>query len=125
MATLYTNTIATLDSILKSFCNRLLYVSECEAIILGERAVNIGMGWSRLISLPMASWPSRVRNNTSVTCPMFSLGRNSNMTSIMPAARLDLDQALFAENYDCVPFGFSHNLHHLALCKNETLADTL
>ena len=43
------------------------------------------------------------------------------MTSVSPAARLDLDDAVFRENYDRVPFGFSHNLHRLALFENETL----
>jgi hypothetical protein len=43
------------------------------------------------------------------------------MTSIAPAARLDLDDAAFAESYDRVPFGFSHNLHRIALFENETL----
>jgi Cupin superfamily protein len=43
------------------------------------------------------------------------------MTSIAPAPRLDLDDAVFNENYDRVPFGFSHNLHHLTLFENETL----
>jgi Cupin superfamily protein len=43
------------------------------------------------------------------------------MTSIAPAARLDLDDAVFGENYDRAPFGFSHNLHRLALFENETL----
>jgi hypothetical protein len=43
------------------------------------------------------------------------------MTSLSSAARLDLDDAIFAENYDRIPFGFSHNLHDLALFENETL----
>ena len=43
------------------------------------------------------------------------------MTSVSPAARLNLDDAVFNENYDRVPFGFSHNLHRLALFENETL----
>jgi hypothetical protein len=43
------------------------------------------------------------------------------MTSIAPAPRLDLDDAVFAENYDRVPFGFSHNLHRLALFETESL----
>jgi len=43
------------------------------------------------------------------------------VTSIAPAARLDLDDAAFAENYDRVPFGFGHNLHSLPLFENETL----
>jgi Cupin superfamily protein len=43
------------------------------------------------------------------------------MTSIAPAPRLDLDDAVFNENYDRVPFGFSHNLHRLTLFENETL----
>jgi hypothetical protein len=38
-----------------------------------------------------------------------------------PAARLNLDDAVFAENYDRVPFGFSHNLHRLALFENEAI----
>lgn len=43
------------------------------------------------------------------------------MTSTEPTARLDLDDAVFAENYDRVPFGFCHNLHSLPLFENETL----
>jgi hypothetical protein len=43
------------------------------------------------------------------------------VTSIAPAARLDLDDAAFAENYDRVPFSFSHNLQTLALFEDETL----
>ena len=43
------------------------------------------------------------------------------MTSPGPTARLDLDDAVFSENYDRVPFGFRHNLHRLALFENETL----
>jgi hypothetical protein len=43
------------------------------------------------------------------------------VTSIGPAAWLDLDDAAFAENYDRVPFGFNHNLHSLALFENEKL----
>ena len=43
------------------------------------------------------------------------------MTSPGPTARLNLDDAVFSENYDRVPFGFSHNLHRLALFENETL----
>jgi hypothetical protein len=39
------------------------------------------------------------------------------MTSIMPTPRLDLDDAAFAENYDRVPFGFSHSLHHLSVTR--------
>jgi hypothetical protein len=37
------------------------------------------------------------------------------------AARLDLDDALFNENYNRIPFGFNHNLHGLALFDGETL----
>ena len=33
----------------------------------------------------------------------------------------DLDDAMFSENYNRVPFGFSHNLHRLALSENEAL----
>jgi hypothetical protein len=43
------------------------------------------------------------------------------MTSVSSAARLDLDDAVFSENYDRVPFGFSHNLHGLMLFENEML----
>lgn len=43
------------------------------------------------------------------------------MTSITPTARLDLDEGVFAENYDRVPFGFNHNLQSLALFENEAL----
>ena len=43
------------------------------------------------------------------------------MTSIAPAEPLNLDNAVFAENYNRVPFGFSHNLHRLGLFENETL----
>jgi hypothetical protein len=43
------------------------------------------------------------------------------MTSPGPAARLNLDDAVFSENYDRVPFGFSHNLHRLTLFENEML----
>jgi hypothetical protein len=43
------------------------------------------------------------------------------MTSIGPTAWLDLDDVVFGESYDRVPFGFSHNLHRLALFENETL----
>jgi hypothetical protein len=31
------------------------------------------------------------------------------MASIAPDARLDLDDAVFGENCDRIPFGFSHN----------------
>src|SRR5271163_3855183 len=47
-----------------------------------------------------------------------SAGRG--MTSVAPAAWLDLDDAVFGENYDRVPFGFSCNLHRLTLFENET-----
>ena len=43
------------------------------------------------------------------------------MTSVAPAARLNLDDTDFNEKYDRVPFGFSHNLHRLALFENDTL----
>jgi hypothetical protein len=43
------------------------------------------------------------------------------MTSLEPTAQLNLDDAAFSENYDRVPFGFSHNLHRLSLFENETL----
>src|SRR5579863_7989940 len=43
------------------------------------------------------------------------------MTSIAPTAQLDLDDAVFAEKYDRVPFGFDHNLHRLALFEDKTL----
>ena len=43
------------------------------------------------------------------------------MTSFARAPRLDLDDAVFAENYDRVPFGFSHNLHRLTLFETESL----
>ena len=43
------------------------------------------------------------------------------MTTVAPLARLDLDDAMFSENYNRVPFGFSHNLHRLALFENEAL----
>jgi Cupin superfamily protein len=43
------------------------------------------------------------------------------VTSIAPAARLDLDDSVFAENYDRVPFGFSHSLQSLALFEEQTL----
>jgi Cupin superfamily protein len=43
------------------------------------------------------------------------------MISIAPAARLDWDDAVFSENYDRVPFSFSHNLHRLTLFEDETL----
>ena len=41
------------------------------------------------------------------------------MTSVSPPARLDLDDAVFRENYDRVPLGFNHNLYRLALFENE------
>ncbi len=47
--------------------------------------------------------------------------RAARRTSISPSAQLDLDEALFAENYDRVPFGFTHNLHQLPLFEEETL----
>ena len=43
------------------------------------------------------------------------------MTSIAPAARLNLDDAVFNQNYDRVPFGFSHNLHRVTLFESETM----
>jgi Cupin superfamily protein len=43
------------------------------------------------------------------------------MTSLRSTARLGLEDAVFSENYDRVPFSFSHNLHHLTLFENETL----
>jgi hypothetical protein len=49
----------------------------------------------------------------------LSAGRR--MMSVPPAAWLDLDDAAFSKYYDRVPFGFSHNLHRLALFENETL----
>jgi hypothetical protein len=41
--------------------------------------------------------------------------------SAAPAAWLSLSDAVFRENYNRVPFGFSHNLHRLTLFENETL----
>jgi hypothetical protein len=43
------------------------------------------------------------------------------MTSPGLTAQLNLDDAVFSENYDRVPFGFSHNLHRLTLFENEML----
>lgn len=43
------------------------------------------------------------------------------MTPVAPTARLDLNDALFRENYDRIPFSFTHNLHRLTLFENETL----
>jgi hypothetical protein len=43
------------------------------------------------------------------------------MRPVAPTARLDLNDALFRENYDRIPFSFTHNLHRLTLFENETL----
>jgi hypothetical protein len=43
------------------------------------------------------------------------------MTSFASPVLLGLDDAVFSENYDRVPFSFSHNLHQLTLFKDETL----
>ena len=43
------------------------------------------------------------------------------MTPVAPTARLDLNDALFRENYDRIPFSFTHNLHRLTLFENEML----
>jgi len=39
------------------------------------------------------------------------------MTSMGPTAWLDLDDAVFGESYDRVPFGFSHNLHRRSVTR--------
>lgn len=41
--------------------------------------------------------------------------------SIQPVAYLEMDSAAFTKKYDRVPFGYSHNLHRLALFQNEAM----